>query len=43
MIKNLNSKLNKKDKFTHDASWRGVEGSPGAVGWRETCFGTPIW
>jgi hypothetical protein len=36
----VNSDLNKKDKSTCDASWRGVEGSLGAVG-RRTCGGRP--
>jgi hypothetical protein len=32
MVKNLNSNLNKNDKFTCDASGCGVKGSPNAVG-----------
>jgi hypothetical protein len=40
MIKNLNFKVNKKDKFTYDASRRGVEGSPRVVG-RGICGGGP--
>jgi hypothetical protein len=36
----LKSDLNKKDRSTCDASWCGVEGSPGAVG-RGTYGGGP--
>jgi hypothetical protein len=40
MIKNLNSVLNKNNTFNRDASRRGVEGSPRAVG-RRICGGGP--
>jgi hypothetical protein len=40
MIKNLNSELNKKDKFTCEVSRLEVEESPGAVG-SGTCGGGP--
>jgi hypothetical protein len=41
MFNNLNSDLNKKDKFTYELSGHGVDGSPNAVG-RGNSGGVPF-